>query len=233
MGRKSKSEKPMDFQDLVDTPQKVKTLAGTVIFLVAFPIYFQALPSLIDDEVSIGGSSGQSGSLQVIFEESENTLSESVVLSDGETYDSFFDLILEDEVNLGYVEIEVSCVDNDDPGPGFTDSAEGQSDLSGVEGVEDKNAEGDCAGGGGGGGFSIRWDLIDNYTGSEYTEEEMSESEIRERWDDGGKGRGSWILEITAIIDTAPIAGGLIDNDEEFEITWTAVFFTILISDQT
>ncbi|MBE46102.1 MAG: hypothetical protein CMB02_05595 [Euryarchaeota archaeon] len=222
----------MDFQDLVDTPQKVKTLAGTVIFLVAFPIYFQALPSLIDDEVSIGGSSGQSGSLQVIFEESENTLSESVVLSDGETYDSFFDLILEDEVNLGYVEIEVSCVDNDDPGPGFTDSAEGQSDLSGVEGVEDKNAEGDCAGGGGG-GFSIRWDLIDNYTGSEYTEEEMSESEIRERWDDGGKGRGSWILEITAIIDTAPIAGGLIDNDEEFEITWTAVFFTILISDQT
>ena len=232
MGRKSKSEKPMDFQDLVDTPQKVKTLAGTVIFLVAFPIYFQALPSLIDDEVSIGGSSGQSGSLQVIFEESENTMSESVVLSDGETYDSFFDLILEDEVNLGYVEIEVSCVDNDDPGPGFTDSAEGQSDLSGIEGVEDKNAEGDCAGGGGG-GFSIRWDLIDNYTGSEYTEEEMSESEIRERWDDGGKGRGSWILEITAIIDTAPIAGGLIDNDEEFEITWTAVFFTILISDQT
>ena len=222
----------MDFQDLVDTPQKVKTLAGTVIFLVAFPIYFQALPSLIDDEVSIGGSSGQSGSLQVIFEESENTMSESVVLSDGETYDSFFDLILEDEVNLGYVEIEVSCVDNDDPGPGFTDSAEGQSDLSGIEGVEDKNAEGDCAGGGGG-GFSIRWDLIDNYTGSEYTEEEMSESEIRERWDDGGKGRGSWILEITAIIDTAPIAGGLIDNDEEFEITWTAVFFTILISDQT
>ena len=221
----------MDFQDLVDTPQKVKTLAGTVIFLVAFPIYFQALPSLIDDEVSIGGSSGQSGSLQVIFEESENTLSESVVLSDGETYDSFFDLILEDEVNLGYVEIEVSCVDNDDPGPGFTDSAEGQSDLSGVEGVEDKNAEGDCAGGGGG-GFSIRWDLIDNYTGSEYTEEEMSESEIRERWDDGGKGRGSWILEITASIDTAPIAGGLIDNNEEFDITWTAVFFTILISDQ-
>ena len=222
----------MEFQDLVDTPQKVKTLAGTVIFLVAFPIYFQALPSLIDDEVSIGGSSGQSGSLQVIFEESENTMSESVVLSDGETYDSFFDLILEEEVNLGYVEIEVSCVDNDDPGPGFTDSAEGRSDLSGVEGVEDKNAEGDCAGGGGG-GFSIRWDLIDNYTGSEYTEEEMSESEIRERWDDGGKGRGSWILEITAIIDTAPIAGGLIDNDEEFEITWTAVFFTILISDQT
>ena len=120
-------------------PQKVKTLAGTVIFLVAFPIYFHSV--VADDEVSIGEGSGKLVKLQVIFEESENTLSESVVLSDGETYDSFFDLVLEDEVNLGYVEIEVSCVDNDDPGPGFTDGAEGQSDLSGVEGVEDKNAE--------------------------------------------------------------------------------------------
>ena len=43
----------MDFQDLVDTPQKVKTLAGTVVFLVAFPIYFEALPSLIDDDLGV------------------------------------------------------------------------------------------------------------------------------------------------------------------------------------
>ena len=221
----------MDFQDLVDTPQKVKTLAGTVVFLVAFPIYFEALPSLIDDEIASGGSSSQTGSLQVIFEESETTLSESVVLSDGETYDSFFDLVSEDQLNIGFVEIQVSCNDNDDPGPGFTDSAEGQSDLSDIEGIEDKSAAGDCSGGGG--GFSIRWDVTENYTGSEYTEEEMSESEIREIWDDGGKGRGSWIVEITASIDTAPIAGGLIDNDEEFDITWTAVFFTVSITEQT
>ncbi|MBJ29493.1 MAG: hypothetical protein CMB61_05510 [Euryarchaeota archaeon] len=221
----------MDFQDLVDTPQKVKTLAGTVVFLVAFPIYFEALPSLIDDEIASGGSSSQTGSLQVIFEESETTLSESVVLSDGETYDSFFDLVSEDQLKIGFVEIQVSCNDNDDPGPGFTDSAEGQSDLSDIEGIEDKSAAGDCSGGGG--GFSIRWDVTENYTGSEYTEEEMSESEIREIWDDGGKGRGSWIVEITASIDTAPIAGGLIDNDEEFDITWTAVFFTVSITEQT
>lgn len=221
----------MDFQDLVDTPQKVKTLAGTVVFLVAFPIYFEALPSLIDDEIASGGSSSQTGSLQVIFEESETTLSESVVLSDGETYDSFFDLVSEDQLKIGFVEIQVSCNDNDDPGPGFTDSAEGQSDLSDIEGIEDKSAAGDCSGGGG--GFSIRLDVTENYTGSEYTEEEMSESEIREIWDDGGKGRGSWIVEITASIDTAPIAGGLIDNDEEFDITWTAVFFTVSITEQT
>ena len=135
----------MDFQDLVDTPQKVKTLAGTVVFLVAFPIYFEALPSLIDDEIASGGSSSQTGSLQVIFEESETTLSESVVLSDGETYDSFFDLVSEDQLNIGFVEIQVSCNDNDDPGPGFTDSAEGHSDLSDIEGIED-NTKNFCIG---------------------------------------------------------------------------------------
>ena len=42
----------MDFQDLVDSPHKVKTLAGTVAFLVAFPIYFAAMPSLIDSDIS-------------------------------------------------------------------------------------------------------------------------------------------------------------------------------------
>ncbi len=64
----------MDFQDLVDTPQKVKILAGTVVFLVAFPIYFAALPSLIDDDLEGGGSSGLSGSLLVCFVEVSTTL---------------------------------------------------------------------------------------------------------------------------------------------------------------
>ena len=26
-----------------------------------------------------------------------------------------------------------------------------------------------------------------------------------------------------------PVAGGIVDNDEEFEITWTAVFFDLSI----
>ena len=84
----------MDFQDLVDTPQKVKTLAGTVVFLVAFPVYFAALPSLVEGDIA-GGSSGLTGTLKVSFDESENTLSESVTLGDGESYETNFDLIVE------------------------------------------------------------------------------------------------------------------------------------------
>tara|TARA_B100000902_G_scaffold353620_1_gene365211 strand:- start:14 stop:700 length:687 start_codon:yes stop_codon:yes gene_type:complete len=221
----------MDFQDLVDTPQKVKTLAGTLVFLVAFPIYFEALPSLIDDEISSGGSSGLSGSLTVSFEETTTSLSETVALGDGESYDTFFDLAGEPELSIGFVELQVSCFDNDDPGPGFTDSVDGVSELSDVEGyssgqIEDKNSDGECSGGGNG-GFTIRWDVIPGYTGEEYTEEDLDENEIRDLWDYGQIGRGAWIATITASIEAAPVAGGLIDNDEEFEITWTAVFFEL------
>ena len=100
----------MDFQDLVDTPQKVKTLAGTVVFLVAFPIYFEALPSLIDDDLGGGGSSGLSGSLQVSFEEVSTTLTESVTLGDGQSHDSFFDLMIETELSIGYVQLQLSLI---------------------------------------------------------------------------------------------------------------------------
>ena len=218
----------MDFQDLVDTPQKVKTLAGAVAFLVAFPIYFAAMPALVDDEIVGGGSSGLSGSLLVSFEESEITQEESVVLGDGESHDTFFDLLVEEGLNIGYVEFEVSCFDNDDPGPGFTDSVEGTSDLSDLEGIDDQTSDGACSGGGGG-GFTMRWDVTENYTGVEYTEEEENEGEIRERWCDGGKGRGAWAATITASIEAAPIAGGIIDSDEDFDITWTAVTFTVIV----
>lgn len=225
----------MDFQDLVDSPHKIKTLAGTVAFLIAFPIYFAAMPALVDDEIVGGGSSGLSGSLLVTFQENEISMEESVVLGDGESHDTFFDVIAEEDVNrmIGYVELQVSCLDNDDPGPGFTDSVDGTSDLSDLEGIEDQSAEGQCSGGGGGGssGFTIRWDVTQNYTGTEYIEEEESEGEIRERWNDGGKGRGTWAATITATIEAAPIAGGIIDNDEDFDITWTAVTYSLIIEE--
>ena len=42
---------------------------------------------------------------------------------------------------------------------------------------------------------------------------------------------GSWIATITASIEAppVPVAGGIVDNDEDFEITWTAVFFELSV----
>ena len=43
----------MDFEDLVNTPRKIRMLSISVAFLLAFPIYFQIMPSLIDDEMML------------------------------------------------------------------------------------------------------------------------------------------------------------------------------------
>lgn len=216
----------MDFEDLINTPRKIRILSISVVFLLAFPIYFQIMPSLIDDEMMGSGSSGPTGDWEVGFVESPITLQESQVLGDGDTHDTFFDLMT--EMSIGYVELDVDCNDNDDPGPGFSDSGEGSSDVSGVEGeFADQSGDGPCSGGDS--GFTLRWDATENYTGANYTATGMSESQLRDMWTDGGMGRGTWSATITAEINTAPLVGGFVDSDEEYEITWTAMTYELVM----
>ncbi len=221
----------MDFQDLVDTPRKVKVLVGTIALLLLFPVYFASIPSLINGDVVEGRTVGLSGMLSISFEENETTMIESVVLDDGESYETVFDINIEEGKNIGYVQLTVTCFDNDDPGPGFTDSVEGNSDVSSVNGdFDDKNGDGECSGGDS--GFSFRWDITQNYTGDSYTEE-GDESRIRDKWSDQGFGRGSWVAIITAQISSppGPVIGDIVDSDEEFEITWTLVTYELEISE--
>ena len=217
----------MDFEDLVNTPRKMRILGISVAFMLAFPLYFQLMPSLLDDDMIGGGSSGPSGDWEVGFAETPIILQESLVMGDEDTHDTFFDVM--SELNIGYVELDVDCNDNDDPGPGFTDSVEGSSDVSQVEGeFVDQTDDGVC--GGGDTGFTMRWDVTDNYTGANYTASDMSESELREMWTDGGLGRGTWSATITAEINSPPSPlGSIIDSDEEYEIIWTAVTYELVL----
>ena len=217
----------MDFEDLVNTPRKMRILGISVAFMLAFPLYFQLMPSLLDDDMIGGGSSGPSGDWEVGFAETPIIMQESQMLGDGDTHDTFFDVM--SELNVGYVELNVECNDNDDPGPGFTDSAEGNSDVSQVEGVfEDLHDDGPCSGGDS--GFTLRWDVTQNYTGANYTATEMSESELRNMWVDGGMGRGTWAATITAEINSPPSPlGSIVDSDEEYDITWTAMTYELVL----
>ena len=217
----------MDFEDLVNTPRKMRILGISVAFMLAFPLYFQLVPSLLDDDMLVGGSSGPSGDWEVGFVETPITMQESQVMGDGDTHDTFFDVM--SELNIGYVELNVDCNDNDDPGPGFTDSAEGSSDVSSVGGeFEDQTDEGPCSGGDS--GFTLRWDITDNYTGANYTAVGMSESDIKQAWDDGGMGRGTWAATITADISSPPSPlGSIVDSDEEYDITWTAMTYELVL----
>ena len=217
----------MDFEDIVNTPRKMKILGISVAFMLAFPLYFQLMPSLLDDDMIGGGSSGPSGDWEVGFAETPIIMQESQMLGDGDTHDTFFDVM--SELNIGYVELNVECNDNDDPGPGFTDSAEGNSDVSQVEGVfEDLHDDGPCSGGDS--GFTLRWDVTQNYTGANYTATEMSESELRNMWVDGGMGRGTWAATITAEINSPPSPlGSIVDSDEEYDITWTVMTYELVL----
>ena len=224
-----KADNNMDFQDLVDTPRKVKIVVGTITLLLLFPIYFASVPSLINGEVSEGQTIGLSGLLSISFDENETIIDESIILDDGESYETIFDVDLESSLNIGYVQLSVNCFDNDDPGPGFTDSVEGISDVSSVGGeFDDQSGDGECSGGDS--GFSFRWDITENYTGESYSEE-GNENEIRNKWSDEGNGRGSWSAIITADISSppGPVIGDIIDSDEEFEIIWTLVTYELTV----
>lgn len=215
----------MEIQDLFDTPRKIGMFAGSVAFLVLFPAYFAWMPLV--DEGMVSGGSGGSGDWEVGFVETPIVLQETQVMGDGDTHDTFFDVA--SEMNIGYIELSVECNDNDDPGPGFTDSAEGTSDVSGAIGdFEDQSGDGMCSGGDS--GFTLRWDVTANYSGANYTASGISESAIRAVWNDGGLGRGTWAATITADISSPPSPlGSIVDSDEEYEITWTAMAYELVI----
>ena len=217
----------MDFADLTDTPRKQSMLGGTIFFMLVFPIYFGIMPTLVADEMIESGSSGISASWSVSFIETDIVQSETQTLADGETYDSFFDLMSEEK--LGIIIFEVSCMDNDEPGPGFTDTVDGQSDISQVEGMfEDQVNQGDC---GMGGGFEMIWYPTNNYTGEDYTFD-GTENDLRNIWDSNGNGLGTWAASITANIETnpVPVFGEVLDSDEDFQITWTAITYQLDIT---
>ena len=218
----------MDIEDLVNTSRKRTMLMWSIVFMIAFPSYFAVMPSLIDDDM-VGGANGIKGEWMISFEETIETLSETINLADEESYDTFFDVV--SEINIGYVELSISCMDNDDPGPGFTDGMDVISDVSSVEqgDFEDQSEQGSCNGGNS--GITMRWDVTSNYTGDNITQSETTEQEIRNQWTDNGFGRGTWAATITADISSppAPIVGDIVDSDEDYEIIWTVISYTVII----
>jgi len=216
---------------MLDSPRKIGMLSGSLVFMLLFPLYFAWMP-LADESLVSGGSGGQ-GEWLVSFNESEVIFEESTVLEDGDTHITEFIVGIEDleEMEIGFVELEVQCNDNDDPGPGFSDSVEGVSDLMDVEGhdsgnIQDQSAEGECMGGNG--GFTMRWDVTPNYTGESFSIT-SSQKTISETWNDDGFGIGIWSATLTAEVNSAPVVGQIVDSDEGFDIIWRMVTYEVII----
>jgi len=216
----------MGFEEYTSNPVFMTNLVCIVVFAIAFPSYFAIMA---DDDGSAGkGASSTPGNWIVSFNETQEQISESVNMGDNSQHESFFMGNLDTSVEIASVEATFSCNDNDDgPGQGNArDSIMVDSDTSGVSGIqEEQSGESNC-GGQGGGGVVFFWEIVSNYSGSDYIVEGKSMDEIRTEWDDGDESRGEWKAIVN--MDVASGVNPLFqDNDEDVDITWTITYFVV------
>lgn len=212
------------------TPRGMGTASLSIVFLILFPWYFASMEGFISTEDwGVGGAAlGKASDWDVTFNEVDITQEETVDLSNNEAYESSFDLQVEDAF-IGYVQIDVSCDDNDEPGPGFSDSVEAQTDFSEVSGeLTEQSGNGNCNGL----AVSLSVPVTASYTGEDYSAEGVSQNSIIEQWNDKGSGRGEWKVIVTLDVNNGPTGplGNLVDNGEQVTISWRAVSYTVDIT---
>ncbi len=225
------SGKVEEFRQWLETPRNMQTFALSIVFMIIFPVYFAWAPSLLGESVIGSDSSGPSGEWTIKFEQENITTEDVVTLGDGEEHLSVFPIEDHPEgKTLARITAEIVCNDNDDPGPGFQDSGDAEGDSQDVNGeFEDESIVGDCDGD----PFSISWDVVEGFDGAETTKT-ATKSDLEAEFSDGGLGRGEWSLTLTAEISNLPTpVGNVVDNDEEFTITWTATWFVLDMTPST
>ena len=197
----------------------------SIVFAIIFPAYFSVMANSAD--AAGGSASGAKARWQVNFIQDNLTSEETMNLGNNEQGDYYFDLDSGDMM-IGYVEITVSCMDNDDPGPGFTDSVDVQTDFSGVEGTpDDESGSGSCNGD----AVSFTVQITPGWDGSSYIADDVSRNEIEEKWTDGGNGPGEWLTSVTLEVNNFPTpVGGIVDSDEDVTVSWRAVLYTLEIT---
>ncbi|MBT4058718.1 MAG: hypothetical protein HOE69_00205 [Euryarchaeota archaeon] len=211
---------------LFGSQRAITILVVSIVFAIVFPAYFSFMASTSD--AAGGGAVGAKGKWNVDFIQDNLTSDETMNLGDGEQGDFFFDLDSGDMM-IGYVEITVSCNDNDEPGPGATDSVDVQTDFSEVEGTpDDESGSGSCNGD----AVSFTIQITPAWDGASYIADGVSKNDIEAQWTDGGNGTGEWLTSVTLNVQNL---GGVLnplelDNDEDVTVSWRAVLYTLEIT---
>ncbi len=216
-------------QKLFGTQRAITMVVVSLMFAIAFPAYFSVMGGMV--EVMDGGSSGAAGNWQVNFTTTVSEISDSAMLSDGETLESAYELDrsnLGDDEMIAFVNITVSCNDNDEPGPTSTDSVDAEVDVSGVEGgFEDDAGSGNCNGD----AVSFSYIVTPEWSGAPYMVGDVSKNDILAKWNDGGNGTGEWLCSVTLQVNNPPgPVGNIIDNGEDVTVTWTVTTYTVEIT---
>ena len=215
-------------EKLFSSQRAITILVISVVFAIVFPAYFSFMATTSD--ATGGGSPGAKGKWQVDFIQDNITSDETMNLGDGEQGDYFFELDSGDMM-IGFVEIIVSCNDNDDVnpvGPG-TDSVDVQTDFSGVEGTpDDESGSGSCNGD----TVSFTIQITPEWDGSSYIADGVSKNDIEAQWNDGGNGTGEWLTSVTLNVNNFP-PGPLpldVDSDEDVTVSWRVAVYSLEIT---
>jgi len=213
-------------EKLFSSQRAITILVISVVFAITFPAYFSFMASNSGD---LGGaSSSAKGKWQVDFIQDNITSDETMNLGDGEQGDYFFELDSGDMM-IGFVEITVSCNDNDDQGPGTNDDVDVTTDFSGVEGTpDDESGSGSCFGD----AVTFTIEITPEWDGSPYIADGVSKNDIEAQWNDGGNGTGEWLTSVTMNVNTEPLVGGINpigDEDEDVTVSWRVAVYSLEI----
>jgi len=214
-------------EKLFGSQRAITILVVSVVFAIVFPAYFSYMAT--NSDAIGGGSSGAKGMWQVDFIQDNITSDETMNLGDGEQGDYFFELDAGDMM-IGFVEITVSCNDNDDTGPGTNDDVDVSTDFSGVEGTpDDESGSGSCFGD----AVSFTIQITPDWDGSSYIADGVSKNDIEAKWNDGGNGTGEWLTSVTMNVNTEPFVGEINpigDEDEDVTVSWRAAVYSLEIT---
>ncbi len=216
----------------------VTNLVVIVVFAAMFPAYFGYVSSNTDTIDPSGY--GPVGAFNVSFTESPLHSQEEVLWADdGESDEFTFSFPEEMEVpdgsELGYVLITLTYAESDEGGswPDQCDDVDGALDISLADTSEDGHTLAvsgtDC------GSYTMMALLTDNYTGANYSADNISRGEIIEMWQDNGKGHGDYSVTITVSTNTgstpgpSPLLASNNEDGEEVNVKFEVFAYEILV----
>ena len=173
------------------------------------------------------------GTFMVRFEETTEQVIERAFITDQTTHSFEYSISAIEGWAIGKVQVSVHFSETDESGLGFCDDVSAQLELGGVDG-------GSQIGGQHEGSSNscndelpqivLNADVNPEYDGQDYAAENVLVEEIDERWQNGGKGIGNYVNDVTVSINTFY---DFTESGEEVEVTWTVVSYRWLAEKAT
>lgn len=173
------------------------------------------------------------GTFMVRFEEEVTTVTEKAFITDQTTHSFEHTTSAIEGWAIGSVQVSVHFAETDEAGLGFCDDVSAQLELGEVDGGSQIGGQHEGASNSCNDELPqivLNADVNPEYNGQDYTAENALVEEIDERWQNGAKGIGTYVNDVTVSINTFY---DFTESGEEVEVTWTVVNYRWIIETAT